>query len=589
MTREKKSILDEARERVAAEQQSEPIKPPPRRGDRCSQPFAEKVIRLDPATEYAPFPVERLPPVIADYVAAAASALGADAGMLGPIGLAVAAGMIGATRAIRLKRGWLERPILWVGVVQDSGSMKTPAFGAMMRIVWKIANELRKDHQREMAAWKKAKKEGSVEDPPESSKTILTSDATIESIAEILQRNPRGSLLGRDELSGWLRSFGKYSARGASPDTSNWLELHQGGTVIVHRKTGENRQLFVKNACLSICGTIQPGILRSCMTNDHRESGLSARLLLSSPPERKKTWSEIEIDPDTEERYENLIRCLSSLDFADSDCNPVIIPLTPEAKRQWLAFFDEWAERQFGADGETKSRLAKLEAAAARFALVDHVVRSCIDPNDRFEGVRGESMENGIALAKWFAAEAERIDRTMGESDSERDMRRLIDWLRRQPGHKATVKRLQQSNARRYPTSEDARHSLNSVAISGLGVWTKEQTKTPGRFVDVLTLHPIRPSDDSDDSTISHSDTPSDDSPTLSDDSKSPTRFSEGFRESSESSDGLMGCRGRNGRVENKPSPNPSSGESSDDLREAEEELRQEREAILDAERIGSI
>ena len=52
------------------------------------------------------------------------------------------------------------------------------------------------------------------------------SDTTVEALAPILRVNPRGLLLARDELAGWIGSFDRYSGKGKSgADAANWLSM----------------------------------------------------------------------------------------------------------------------------------------------------------------------------------------------------------------------------------------------------------------------------------------------------------------------------------------------------------------------------
>jgi hypothetical protein len=89
---------------------------------------------------------------------------------------------------------------------------------------------------------------------------------TIEKLAEILEDNPGGTLVARDELAGWLGSFTRYKAQKGGTDLPNWLEMHRAGTVIVDRKTAERQTLFIQRAAVSITGGIQPGVLARALT-----------------------------------------------------------------------------------------------------------------------------------------------------------------------------------------------------------------------------------------------------------------------------------------------------------------------------------
>jgi Protein of unknown function (DUF3987) len=431
---------------------------------------------------YQSFPLESLPPVARGYVRQGASALGCDPAFVALPVLAALASAIGNTRTIRLKRGWTEPSIVWTATVGDSGTLKSPAHDLAIRHLYTVQERLLAEfkqgcaaHQDGLAQWKAAKKEG--KDPgekPESPvfKRVIASDTTIEKLAEILEDNTRGTLVARDELSAWIGSFTKYKGRQGGSDVPNWLELNRGGTLIVDRKTGDRRTLFVKRAAASVCGGIQPGVLAKALTSDLLDSGLVARLLLCWPPRLRKKWSEAEIDPETERAYQDLLDRLLKLDFdKDKDVpRPRVLRLSEEARTVWVRFYDEWAREQAAVEGELSAAYSKLEAYVARFALLYHVVSHAISQATDATPVEAESIEAGIKLARWFAHEARRIYATLSESTGERDTRRLLDFIRSRGGE-ITANELWKSNNRRYGSTADAERELNKLLAAGLGDW----------------------------------------------------------------------------------------------------------------------
>ena len=59
--------------------------------------------------------------------------------------------------------------------------------------------------------------------------------------------------------------------------------MFRAGTVVVDRKTGERRTLFISRAAVSITGGIQPGVLAHALTPEFLDAGLAARLLMAQP------------------------------------------------------------------------------------------------------------------------------------------------------------------------------------------------------------------------------------------------------------------------------------------------------------------
>jgi hypothetical protein len=497
-----------------------------------------------PPKPYQPFPVDALPAPLAEYVRQDALALGCDPAYLALPVLAVVASTIGNTRKIRLKPTWEEPCIIWSALIADSGTLKSPAQDKAVGHLFRVQKRLRDKYKKEMAAYKEAKKKarddegGNLPQEPVFQR-VVCSDVTIEKLAEILEDNDRGTLVTRDELAGWLGSFSRYKQKGGT-DLPNWLEMHRAGPVIVDRKTGDRKHYFVPRAAACVCGSIQPGVLASHLTAEFLESGLVARLLMAMPPALPKRWSEMVISEDAEKAYRDLLddllnvpistpRQRQTLGFttdSQEERVPVVLRLAPEAKKLWIDFYNSWAQEQAAVEGELAAAYAKLEGYAARLALLHHVVTYVGLGKDDYREIDPESVEAGIQLARWFAAEAKRIYATLRESDEERQTGRLVDWITDRGGE-VTTKELQRSNSRKYPTAEAATTALDNLVEAGLGQWQdKPSGPQGGRPTRVFLLSPMA-SDDTDDTdetpgrpaTVASDDTPcsSDDTPEASD------------------------------------------------------------------------
>jgi REP element-mobilizing transposase RayT len=114
-------------------------------------------------------------------------------------------------------------------------------------------------------------------------------------------------------------------------------------------------------AAVSVTGGIQEGILGRALTAEYFDSGLVARLNMAMPPKKQKAWTEAEVDPDTRHAYEDVLRKLLDISMDKEEKAPFPVKLTPEAKDRWMAFYNEWAHQQAGAEGEVAACLSKLE------------------------------------------------------------------------------------------------------------------------------------------------------------------------------------------------------------------------------------
>ena len=460
-----------------------------------------------PVEPYRPFPVDSLPEPMRSFVAQAAEALGCDAAFVALPLLAASASAIGNTRRIDLKRGWTEPAIVWTCIVGDSGTLKSPALYLALRPLRRRQHETMKRHTQEMkaydsevlryeialAAWKKSKGKG---DPPEKPKEpvpwrCVCDDTTIEALAVLLLQNWRGLLMARDELAGWFGGFDRY-AQGKGGDVAKWLEMFGGRPVMVDRKTGDRKTIYIPRAAVSVTGGIQPVTLQRALGRAYFENGLASRLLLACPPRRVKRWSEKEIAPAVEDAVATIFDCLYSLEPImgdDGEPEPGIVRLSREAKRVWATFYNEHAREHVALTGDLSAAWSKLEGYAARLALVVHQVRCSVgDPTlDGVDVVDEMSVAAGVALSRWFGQETRRAYAILAETDTDRQRRGLVELVQRRGGSATVRELMRSSNA--YRTSEASEQALASLVQSGLGRWEDVgATSKGGRPTRCFTL-----------------------------------------------------------------------------------------------------
>jgi len=446
---------------------------------------------VPPLERFEAFPVHALPEPMRGFVAAGAKAIGCDPSYLALPLLTALAAAIGNTRRVQLKRGWTAPAILWAGIVGESGTAKTPAFRLVMRPIRERQRKALEQHgeatrqyeadlarwEKAMAEWKHDKK--TTEDPPEKPEMpqatrFIVSDTTVEALAPLLLANPRGLLLARDEMAGWIGSFDRYVGGKGGADAAHWLSMHNGECIIVDRKTGVPRTIYVPLASVSVCGGIQPGILNRALGTEHRESGLAARLLLTCPPRKPKSWTEADIHPECETMIARLFDHLFELQPTmgdEGEYEPVVIGLTPEAKAAWKAYYNSHAQEQVDLGGDLSAAWSKLEEYAARLALVIHFIRwAANDPTlQSADAVDVESIAAGVTLAEWFKHETRRVYALLAETDDEREQRRLVEWIERKGGSVTTREVQQGCRWLKEPGAAEA--ALEELVKAGQGTW----------------------------------------------------------------------------------------------------------------------
>ena len=478
--------------------------------------------KVNEPREWTPFPTSYLPSPIDQFVEAGGKALGCDECFISLPVLAGLAGAIGNSRRIRLKNTWKEPSVLWMCTIAESGALKSPSQDLAIEPLQKMHDtELAKQQQEreryeqdvqiyeaDYAEWKRTGRKR-LEPPPAKpeepkARRYICSDVTIEGLAPLLEDNPRGLLLARDELAGLFNSFDAYkSVRGS--DVGHWLSIHRAGSITVDRKTGK-RVLHVPRANVSITGTVQPGALKSALfgrypesdsanpAREHFENGLAARIQLAMPPKRPRVWTE-ETIPDSLRRSVNFVfQDLTSLEMnrtEDGQLEPVDLDLSPGAKKAWVRFYNDFGKEQAALSGDLSACFSKLEACCARFALIFHLVRvvandPCIsDPSFIDE----TSIGMAVDLTRWFGNEAARVYQLIGgqgESPEEREIRELLEAIRKHQGAVSVRDLMRSGKPWRDKTAEEIEVSLNRLGASGFGRWVV--VKTAGRPARVFTL-----------------------------------------------------------------------------------------------------
>lgn len=459
--------------------------------------------KTEPAPTWVPFPVDVLPSPLSNFTQAAADALGCDPAYVALPLLSTMAAAVGNSRRVRIKRSWTEPCVLWTVTIGRSGTMKSPAWELATRPLQSLDSLGIRQHnvaiekyqeamscwEADYAEWKRAgRKKG--EPPPEkpiepTPMRCMCCDATIEGLIDVLRTTPRGVLLARDELSGWLSSFDQYKAsKGA--DVGHWLSMHRAGAVTQDRKTSR-RIIQVPRAAVSIAGTVQPGVLAAALAGGavdkqsvgvHFSNGLTARLLLAYPPPQPKRWRESDLSDDITRRIDKLVLELRDLQMTTDDTTgeqyPSDVVLQADAKREFIRFFESHAAEQMTLGDNLAAAWSKLEGYAVRFALLFHLVRVADGDPTAGDKVDLQDMQSGIALSRWFADEAARIYATIGggldnlKGRREREHARLVEWIR-DHGGTVTVRDLTRG-PRKYRDADAAETALQELAAAGLVV-----------------------------------------------------------------------------------------------------------------------
>lgn len=458
---------------------------------------------------FIPFPVDVLPDPIRGFVNAAAKAIGCDASYIALPLLSGLASAIGNTHRIELKRSWTEPAIVWTAIVGKSGTSKSPAIEACLHPIrkrqhdaMKVHAEAMKEHaialamhERDKAKWMKSAEKTPPPIAPEApiADRCWTDDVTTEAVAVLLEQNPRGLLMVKDELSGWFNFDAYKSSKGG--DVAKWLEMFGGRPTVVDRKVGGT--IYVPRAAVSIAGGIQPETLRRSLGVKNIENGLASRLLMAYPPQQCPGWMDDDIDARIEAALALVFVRLYDLtpDTAnDGDQRPWEVTLADDGKREVVEWVNWHAKQMEHLSGPVGFAWAKLKGYAARLALVIHLTRwasgdeSVPDPTTP---VDKDSIAAGVALARWFGGEAKRVYAAMKQGGEDEHFRKLIEWIENRGGTCSVNDMVRDKREYRH-NRDGAEADLMELVRRGAGEWDKRQkTGRPSQRFRLFSDNPV--------------------------------------------------------------------------------------------------
>jgi hypothetical protein len=194
---------------------------------------------------------------------------------------------LGRRCGIKPKRedDWLVVPNLWGMIIGPPAFLKSPMLHEILKPLARLEAQASEENKRALAeyevesltteaerkrlfgAYSRSKSTISRADLVEEltklkveapvPRRYIVNDPTVEKIGEILNQNPRGVLLSRDEIAGWLATLER---AGHENDRAFYLEAWNGYSRYTYDRISRDR-VEIEAACVSILGAITPGPL----------------------------------------------------------------------------------------------------------------------------------------------------------------------------------------------------------------------------------------------------------------------------------------------------------------------------------------
>ena len=220
--------------------------------------------------------------------------------------------------------------------------------------------------------------------------------------------------------------------------------MYGAGSVTKIRADRTQMSIHLARALLSICGTIQPGILQEAMSDRNILSGLLGRFLMSMPDPRMNLFVPFPRTADEITDWSDLCAKLYALQ-GPTEVTACILRGCDAAIDVYAQWHNAFARRIFDApSGVVKTADNKLFGNVLRLVLIDHLTCCVVGASDPRQPIGVESVRRGIALGEWFSDEHARIydyllsrPQVEGESLEER----ILRWFRRHPDKTSASRR----------------------------------------------------------------------------------------------------------------------------------------------------
>lgn len=473
-----------------------------------------------------PFPLDVLPLVLADWVAAEGEATQTPPDLAAMLALAVAGAGLARKFRVRVRDGWGEPTNIFAVCALLPGERKSAVFGdalapvkeheheelervrpiiaqaesehrvleARLKAAESIAAKAKEpaERHRHMAEAKQLAQElmaHKVPEPPQ----MFCDDVTPEKLANLIATQGGRMLQASAEGTAFEIAKGRYS------ETANFdvhLKGHAGDSIRVGRMSRHDDS--EDQPALSLALAVQPDVIRGLAEQTGmRGRGFLARFLYSLPKSRVGTRK---IAPTAmpmvvAAKYTEAILALWRLDgTVDEDGKPAPhwLQLSPAADNA-LRAFERWLEPQL-AEGEDLTDLAgwanKLAGAMARIAAILHMVEATGADKSWQAPICEATMTAAIRLGRdYLLPHALAAFGLMAADPLVEKARHVLAWILKECESAEysvtapptfTKRTIHQGNRRRFEKAEDLDPVLNLLERHGY-IRRKPSPSAPGR------------------------------------------------------------------------------------------------------------
>lgn len=420
------------------------------------------------------YPINVFPKPVRRYIEEAATAIQVDPAGVGLTILVGAASQIGTSCILEIKNSDKRPCSINGGIIAYSGERKTAMISVPLKPLEALQETHFRIHECQMDQWKhdcrdaKRNQEMFPEEP--QAERLIVSDITLEAVAPILKRNPRGLLLQVDELAAHFERMNSYKG-GKGGDEAHWLSMHENRPMVIDRKQSKHA-IFVPRANISVIGGIQPAVFEKTFKDHLTENGMMARFLWCKPERIERGWTDAIISEKAHGDMQDLFDVLrKELPLREGE-EPFPLAFNEASFALWRHYVDWHGKELYKlSPGPEHALFSKSEGNASRIAIVIHQMRYCCGETDEFY-VDEKDLNAGIELAAYYHDQARSLVKSPNQQFCA--MIQANDC-------RITPRDLVAKNKRRYPTSAKAEEKLRELERMSPPLLENKYSDVPAR------------------------------------------------------------------------------------------------------------
>jgi hypothetical protein len=316
---------------------------------------------------------------------------------------------------------------------------------------------------------------------------FTTSDATVEKLGELLNENPNGLILLRDELAGFFQTFER---QGHENDRAFFLECWNGTQPYTTDRIGRGT-VHVPAACVSILGGIQPGPLAALVREMQGtgDDGLLQRFQMMTWPDPPAVFRLVDRYPDLRARTlaAGVLVKFATLrgPIPGAEAGPVpLLRFDDDAQDAFLRWLDQHERRtRLGTDHPAvESHLTKYKKLVPALALITHLCDHDGGPVTRL------AVDRAIGWARYLESHARRVYAPATRPDVDA-AHALAERIKRGDlGDQFTAR---DAYGKGWSGLTDSDHTKAGLRLLCAADWLRQRTlRTDGRPSDVYTVNP---------------------------------------------------------------------------------------------------